>query len=165
MQRQTMSSTRLFARRYLRRWMVAITLSFILLSACSSTPGPKDIPASTEFSTRILADSTKLFTLKVHSERSRSGAVREGGSMREDGGRGGDCFPCEPGDARSGGIGGGTRIRTLDLKSIATAMIAENHFCRDGFVVLEQFQQERSQIVRGECRDSADASDRARFTQ
>jgi hypothetical protein len=157
MQRQLMFTSSLACK------CLAITLGFMLLSACSSAPGPKDIPAGTEFSTHILADNTKIFTLKIHPERDRGagGAVREG----EGRGRGGDCFPCEPGDARGGGMGGGMRARALDMKSIATAMIAENHFCREGFVVLEQFQQERSQIVRGECRDSADASDRARFTQ
>jgi hypothetical protein len=142
-------------------------LSAMLLAACSSAPGPKGIPANAEFSTKILGDGSKLFTLKLHPEMGRGGP---GGPMPQDarGGRGdgagGDCFPCEPGEGGRGEMRG-ARAREADLKNIASAMIAENHYCRDGFVVLEQFQQDRSRVLRGECRDGADASDRARFSQ
>lgn len=144
---------------------LALMLGCALLSACSSAPGTKEIPTDAEFSTRILADNTKLFTLKVgHPGGDRASDQR----LRERDGRssgGSDCFPCGPGDSRGGGSAGPMRTPDLNLKAIATAMIADNHFCREGFVVLEQFQKDRSTVIRGECRDSANASDRARFTQ
>jgi hypothetical protein len=128
-----------------------------LLSGCSSTPGPGDIPRDTEFSTQILADGTKIFLVKTSPHLGRG--ERKGGGGE---GRGGNnCFPCEPGEQRGGF---GSDDRENDLKRAAKAMIAENHYCRDGFVVLEEYHQDRGQILRGECRDTADESDRARFS-
>lgn len=136
------------------------------LTACSSAPTPKDIPPGTQFSTHILEDGTKLFTLKSQPPGLEGESMERMRAQQRQGRAGGnDCFPCEPGErGASGGGGGGGRTHASDLKIVATAMIAENRYCRDGFVVLEQFQQERARVLRGECRDSADASDRARFS-
>src|SRR5690606_20680893 len=127
----------------------------LLLAACAGHSGPREVPPAAEFSARILADDTKLFTLRLPlgpapGER-REGAVRRSGE---------DCFRCEAGQRPLP-----AKPRTIDMKGIATAILAENHYCRDGFIVLEQFAQDRTQVLRGECRDGASAADRARYPQ
>lgn len=136
----------------------------VSLAACSGAPTPKDIPPGTQFSTQILDDGTKLFTLKSQPPGPERGSGERMRAQSRQGRGGDDCFPCEPGERGAGGGAGGGRMRESDLKAVATAMISENRYCREGFVVLEQFQQERARVLRGECRDSADTADRARFS-
>ena len=131
-----------------------------LFAACSSTPGSGKVPQGADFSTEILADGTKIFKVIVRpvAPEERPAMTGPAANARTSG----DCFPCEPGQQR-GGMGG-RNDKPLDLKAVATTMLTDNHYCRDGFVVLEQYHQNRSQILRGECRDAADDSDRARFS-
>lgn len=127
-----------------------------LLTACSSNPGLSDIPGGSEFTAHILEDGSKQFVLKV---RVRGGSKDERMESRD---AGDNCFPCAPGEQRAGFRDGD---RDLDLKRVAKAMLAENQYCREGFVALEQYREGRAQILRGECRDTATAADRTRFAR
>jgi len=108
------------------------------LLACASQPDAGDVPAGVDFKTQMLADGTKLFKVIT-----RESIPNERRGLNK------------PPEQR--------RERPQDMKKIAEAMLAENRYCRSGFVVLEQYQQQHSHVLRGECRDAADASDRQRF--
>lgn len=45
------------------------------------------------------------------------------------------------------------------------AMLAQNRYCRDGYVVLEQYEERTGYVIRGECRDSANENDRRLFSR
>lgn len=127
---------------------------FNFLAACASSPSSSDIPGGTEFTTHILDDGSKQFVLKVHA---RGGNKEERVNARD---HGDNCFPCAPGEQRAGFRDGD---RELDLKRVTKAVLAENQYCREGFVALEQYREARAQILRGECRDTATTADRTRF--
>jgi hypothetical protein len=110
----------------------------VLLGACAHRPDADDVPRGVDFSTQILADDTKLFRVLVREslpERPRPASQ-----------------PSQP-----------QRERDIDLKAIASAMLAQNSYCRTGFIVLEQYRQQHTRVLRGECRESADAGDRRHF--
>jgi hypothetical protein len=131
-----------------RFYRCAPCAALVLLGACSHTPGPGDIPPGANFTTHILADSTKLF---VYSTPQRGGrehrSMRGGGAERE----GGDMEQQRPRDNRRASQNG------------LQAMLTENNYCREGYVVLEQYETRNQYVIRGECRDAATADDRARF--
>lgn len=134
---------------------LAVTVAVLWLSACAHAPSRNDIPPGAGFTTRILANGTKLF---VYSQRLMPG--REGDSGLDDmpSGRGeGVDFDGDSG--RQHRNPGPTALRG------AQAMIAQNHYCREGFLVLEQFEQQGRYIIRGECRDAATAAERTEFSQ
>jgi len=120
-----------------------------ILAACSHTPTAADIPPGATFTANILADNTKLF---VYTQRL---------------GRGGP-----PRDEYAAIDGPGGREREAErahapqiAKNGVQAMLAQNHYCRDGYMVLEQYDQRGSYVVRGECRDAATADDRNKFSR
>lgn len=133
-----------------------------ILSACTHTPSPQDIPAGSSFTTNILPDDTKLFNYTIgRAEKSRD-------NPRED-----ESSPTDDSDQRSrtGGKGRGSHDggkshnspSTQDVQKGVVAVLAQNHYCREGYVVLEQYQAKTGYIVRGECRDAADSADKAKF--
>lgn len=139
----------MIARQNMSRWMVCSVL-LLGLSACSHTPNASDIPSGANFSTKILADDTKLFT---YTQRFMRGA------------------PDMPGDADAT-IDNPKMMRERDgmreaisksSRKGVEAMLAQNNYCRDGYMVLEQYEQHGSYIVRGECRDGATSADREKF--
>ncbi len=132
------------------RWLAAGAAA-LWLSACSHTPSASDIPPGATFTTKILADDTKLF---VYSQRfARRGA--NGGEV-DDG--------MSEEHSRGGGSGRSEQMAKIGLRGVQ-AMLAQNHYCRDGYVVLEQYEEHGSYIIRGECRDAADAAERSKFSQ
>ncbi|MDB6062402.1 MAG: hypothetical protein JWM78_2505 [Verrucomicrobiaceae bacterium] len=120
--------------------------AWLALSACSHTPSPEDIPAGASFITNILADDTKLFTYR---QRGFGGPPRENEAGAPE--RGGERGP-----------------KTEQMQKMAergvVAMLMQNHYCREGYMVLEQYEQQRSYIVRGECRDAASQADREKYS-
>jgi hypothetical protein len=123
-------------------------LAALLISACGHTPGPKDIPPDVDFATTILDDDTKLFTYSVRINRGGPDGL---GSQRPPGrGEGGEQKQQRRPSARASQKG-------------VEAMLMQNGYCRDGYVVLEQYEERTKYIVRGECRDAANDQDRARF--
>ncbi|HEY3700210.1 MAG TPA: hypothetical protein VGK97_12800 [Spongiibacteraceae bacterium] len=128
---------------------VSIAVLFYL-AACSHTPTADDIPPDATFTTSILADNTKLF---VYSQR-----FARGGAPRED--------YASPAD-RENTVRQRDAERTrapLAAKNGVQAMLAQNHYCRAGYMVLEQYDQHGSYVIRGECRDEATAEDRNKFS-
>lgn len=130
-----------------KKWVLAtaIVAGAVSIAACSHTPSAADIPPQASFTANILADNTKLF---VYRQRGFGGPPREDevGSLDR----------------------GERRPKTEDEQKMARrgveAMLMQNHYCRDGYMVLEQYEQQRSFVVRGECRDAADASDREKYS-
>lgn len=115
----------------------------VLAAGCAGKP-PREIPAGADFSAEILADNTKLFTYSVRLERPQG---RAAGMQR---GRSLDDEP-QP------------RPRQSDRRQGLEAALAENGYCREGFLLLEQYERSDRYVMRGECRDAATDADRARF--
>ena len=131
------------------RWLVS-GIAVLWLSACSHTPSADDIPPGATFTTKILADDTKLF---VYSQR----FARRGSNAAE----GDDGLSEAP---ERGGSGRSEQMAKSALRGVE-AMLAQNHYCRDGYVVLEQYDQHGSYFIRSECRDAANAAERSKFSQ
>lgn len=138
----------IIASKGAHRWVALGVVAW--LAACSHTPSPNDIPPDADFSTKILSDDTKLFTYSQRFMRGGPGMpgdtdvtidnpkmMRERDSMR-------------------------ASITKVSRKGLE-AMLAQNHYCRDGYMVLEQYEQHGSYIIRGECRESATSADREKF--
>ena len=125
----------------------------LVLEACSHTPSAGDIPPGAEFTTKILADDTKLFTYSVR--------VLRAGSNSDSDDIGGDM----PSRGSSGFAQSSSRRGPSEQSMLrgVEAMLAQNHYCREGFVVLEQYDEHGKYIVRGECRDAATGAERERF--
>jgi hypothetical protein len=128
------------------QWL-AVGATALWLSACSHTPSADDIPPGATFTTKILADDTKLF---VYSQRFARRGPGNGDGLDEAPDR--------------GGSGRSEQMAKVALRGMQ-AMLAQNHYCRDGYVVLEQYDQHGSYFIRGECRDAADADNRSKFSQ
>lgn len=129
---------------------VTAAIAVLWLSACSHTPSIDDIPPGATFTTKILADDTKLFT---YSQRFGRRGPNEGDM---------DDRASEE-RIRSGSSNRTAQIAQTGLRGVQ-AMLAQNHYCRDGYMVLEQYEQHGSYIIRGECRDAANAADRSKFS-
>jgi hypothetical protein len=114
----------------------ALIVLLALLGACAQQPDAGDVPRGADFSPRILADGTKLFRVLLREPLPERRRAQNAPPQRE---------------------------READLKAIAAAMLAGNGYCRTGFIVLEQYRQQHTRALRGECREGADAGDRQRF--
>lgn len=132
------------------RWVALGVVSWWLV-ACSHAPSAGDIPSGVDFATKILADDTKLFTYSQRFMRGESGAS---------------------GDADYTTIDNPKMMRERDgMRAALTkssrkgleVTLTQNHYCRDGYMVLEQYEQHGSYIIRGECRDAATSADREKF--
>lgn len=133
----------------MHRW-IALGVLGLCVTACSHAPDASDIPPSVSFTTKILGDDTKLFTYTLH--RGRSGPGEDDDIL--DASRGGDMR------------GGGPRRDAPSSKTMlrgVEAILGQNNYCRSGYMVLEQYEQQRNYIVRGECRDGATREDREKF--
>jgi hypothetical protein len=124
---------------------LAIGTAALILSACSHTPTASDIPPGASFTATILTDGTKLFVYKQR-------------------GMGGPPSETELGQIERGKRGPNTEQMQKIAQRGADAMLAQNHYCRTGYMVLEQYEQQRSFVVRGECREAADSSDREKYS-
>ncbi len=119
------------------------------LCACAHTPNASDIPPGATFTTKILADDTKLF---VYSQRFARRAP-DGGESEEG---------ADEAAGRRDGAERGAQIAQIAKRGVQ-AMLAQNHYCRDGYVVIEQYEEHGSFIIRGECRDAATSAERSKF--
>lgn len=118
----------------------------ILLSACSNAPKHPE-PAAL-FTTNISDNGSKFFvySLERHdTQGKRPQGGREGG--REMGSR-------PPKGEKRGGGG-----KSFNLEKNLQALLDNNGYCREGYMVLER--QQRS--IRGECHETATNKDRERF--
>ena len=125
-------------------WPLAATV--LSSVGCSHTPSAADIPPGATFTANILADGTKLFVYRQSGFGARP--PREG----------------EVGALDQPDRGPSTEQLQKSAKRGVDATLAQNHYCREGYMVLEQYQQERAFIVRGECRDAANADEREKFS-
>ena len=146
------------ANTRLRAAAVSALFAFALLG-CAHQPERDRFARDADFTARILDNGTKLFRVAMRQPMPAGRSGGPGDSRNDSGGA--DCFPCEPGQQVGSRARGG---RELDMRKVATAVLEENHYCREGFVVLEQYQAAEGRVLRGECRDAADAGDRQKFT-
>lgn len=132
------------------RWLAA-TAAVLWLSACSHTPSVDDIPPGATFTTKILADDTKLFTYSQRlGRRGPANNEADDGASEE--------------RIRNESSGRSAQFAQTAQRGVE-AMLAQNHYCRDRYMVLEQYEEHGKYIVRGECRDAANAAERSKFLQ
>jgi hypothetical protein len=110
------------------------------------------VPRGANFSANILDNGTKLFTFSTRLPRQRDADdVRAENKFRRD---------TDQPEARP-------RLQA-DLaeanKKAAQAMLQENGYCREGYVLLEMYEDRLDYVIRGECRDAANDSDRAKYS-
>ena len=128
-----------------RAWLLGALLG---AAGCAQhQPGPGDIVPGSEFNANILENGTKLFVFSVPMARP---------------GRGGDVRR-EMDDEEQ--MQRARREASHPGPQALQAMLAQNGYCRDGYLVLEQYEQQRRYVTRGECRDDATGQDRERFPQ
>lgn len=108
------------------------------LSACQSSS-----PRSFEFDTRITTDGYKLFQLAYPPSDVELRLLRADASARARG---------QPKVV--------TERRAL---SVLEQILANNGYCRQGYILLGRPGGETSNRLRGECREKADARDRKAF--
>jgi hypothetical protein len=134
----------------MQRWL-AMGVAALFLAACSHTPGVGGIPPGATFKTNILADDTKLFMYSQRFAQDERSDVdsRDGVRSRNQG---------------SGSVSRSAQYAQVSLRGVK-AVLAQNHYCRDDYVVLEQYEEHGSYIIRGECRDAATSAERGKFTQ
>lgn len=122
-----------------------VLLPFILLATgCAHSPGPADVMPGSDFVANILDDGTKLFMFSVPMRRPGGGDVRDM-------------------DAGDGGQHARREAPRPPGPQALQAMLAQNGYCREGYVVLEQYEHQHRYVTRGECRDGATDADRERF--
>jgi len=129
------------------RYVIASAALAALLSACGHTPSAGDVPPDANFSANILDNGTKLFTFSTHLPHQ----PRDGENMPRRGDQQGEERPRPHADMAGAS------------KKALQAMLLENGYCREGYVVLEMYEDRTSYVMRGECRDAADDNDRARY--
>lgn len=116
--------------------LLRISLLCCLATACASV-GPL-ISGPQEFKTLITSDNIKRFELSVLPR----------------------PMHIDPQASRQK-IESGPNERQL-LASLK-ATLASNGFCRDGFLLLGRYAGESNNRLRGECKDAANAEDKAKF--
>lgn len=141
-------------------FLVVLVMAISLSSACSSKR-PRPEPAI-YFSTYITVDGSKFFVYRQeipqHTNRKKSGqSSHEMKGQRPSGGRG-DGPQQERGRGR-----GPDRPDKNSLTQRVDMLIAENSYCRDGYIVLDEYTDAEGVSLRGECRDDATSEDRGRF--
>lgn len=133
------------------RWWAALVLVGVLMAACSHAPSASDIPPGVDFSTKILIDDTKLF---VYTQR-----FMRGGSAPSDAVDFATIDNPKMMRERDSMRAGMSKTARKGLE----ATLAQNNYCRGGYMVLEQYEQHGNYIIRGECRDAASSADREKF--
>jgi hypothetical protein len=119
-----------------------------LLVACGQLPSARDVPPDASFSADILDNGTKLFTFSTHLPQrphDDENTVRRSDQQPDD-------RPRVHAD------------RAQNNKKALQAMLLENGYCRDGYVILEMFEDRKDYVIRGECRDAASEVDRERYS-
>lgn len=142
-----------------RALLLTVVMAVIALcGACASKekrPRPEPV---TQFNTHISADGTKLFVYRMEMPERESGGGQRG--RPQGGGMGGRGAP----PAQERGSGRGERGNDDDLlKQQVDLLIAQNRYCRNGYLVLDQYTGAGGSSLRGECREEASAEDRTRF--
>jgi hypothetical protein len=134
-----------------------LVIVVVLSSACSSKK-PRPQPA-VYFSTNITVEGSKFFVYRLEMpQRSEQEGSRRGSRPTKGGGPdGGRDRASPPARDRKGGRGAD------DLKQRVDQLIAENLYCRDGYVILDEYTGGGGVSLRGECRDDATPADRNRF--
>lgn len=130
--------------------VAALGATAALLAGCGSAPNASDVPPGASFAANILDDGTKLFTFELHMQRPGPGAMRGAGGPPDE----------EQAEMRR-------RSARANLgeasKKALQAMMLENRYCHEGYVIHEMYEDRASYVIRGECRDAATDGDRARY--
>ena len=137
----------------INRTLTLLLAVLLLLPACSNHPDKRPQPKEF-FSTQISSEGSKFFVYRLELP-----ARGKGDDHRRPahGGRGGDS-------ARAGaGSGKKSADMTVKPEQRLKALLADNNYCREGYVELERRQYSSGISLRGECREAATKQDRRRF--
>lgn len=108
----------------------------LTVAGCSGGPAQREqLPA--RFEPSILANGTKLFTYTVD-------------------------LPPQPSASLDRPTGGARPIR---IDNLLEAALAENNYCREGWLVIDRYQTLRLARARGECKEAASAADLERYSR
>jgi hypothetical protein len=128
-----------------------IAAAGLLVASCGHAPSARDVPAGATFAANILADDTKLFTFSTHLPRPSIESERRLRAYESE----------QQAESRPR-----QRIDHGEIsKRALQAMLQENGYCREGYVLHELYEDRADYVIRGECRDAATAADRARFSR
>lgn len=122
----------------------------LLAAACSQAPAARDVPPGASFAANILDDGTKLFTFSVHLPRPPLETARSLQAQEQEQAEGRRRMRADPAEG---------------AKKALQAMIQENGYCREGYVLHELYEDRTDYVIRGECRDAATDADRARYSR
>lgn len=120
----------------------------LLAAACGNAPSARDVPPGASFAANILADGTKLFTFSTHLPRPPMETARSLQAQERQEAEGRRLMRIDP---------------TESSKKALQAMMQENNYCREGYVLHELYEDRTDYVIRGECRDAATDADRARY--
>lgn len=122
---------------------IIVTLLTLLLVACGGGPRWQAPPADEQLIPEIADDGTKFFTFQRDYLRARESR---------------DDLPINSRGQRN------MRIGEYEVEARINGILELTGYCRRGFFELYREQTFQRFLVRGECREAADESDRLRFT-
>jgi hypothetical protein len=120
----------------------------LLAVACGHAPSARDVPPGASFAANILDDGTKLFTFSTHLPRPPMETARSLQAQERQEAEGHRRTRIDPSE---------------DSRKALQAMMQENKYCREGYVLHELYEDRTDYVIRGECRDGATDADRARY--
>lgn len=117
---------------------IVVVMLTLLLSACSSMPGPSSRPAP-RFMTHITDEGSKRFVFEALAmDQLPSAGIRAPSSRRQ---------------------AGRVDLNTSLDEEQVQGWLADKHYCQQGFIMLSRTPWK----IRGECNETATAQDRQRF--
>lgn len=133
-----------------------------LLAGCATKPSMPEM-GETFFETKINADGTKLFAFSMDMGRPDADGGNKERKGRGDRGRG-QRGARGQGNAQSG-ADNEDRLAKQQSKLYAALdeTLAENHYCREGYIEIDTHQTEGRVHLLGECKDAANELDRLDF--
>ena len=139
----------------------------VMLGACAHRSAEK-LDLREEFRTHITASSLKIFDyqlIQVTAEQEQLERELELRSLRDRNDRLGQQQAVEEQEGENGGARRRASIDRMILISDEKlkAKLAQTGYCRDGFLLLQRDFEFGQARLRGECRESANESDRARY--
>lgn len=134
----------------------------LLISACAHHKDRRQPQEAASFATMIKRDGSKQFnySMSTGSQRGGRGEGRGGHGERpprgEGGGRGG---PRDSGQSEEASLQQEEKIRQQLLDKVDLEL-AENGYCRNGYIELDYYAINGQAQLRGECQESATEKDR-----
>ena len=145
---------------------IVIVVLTLLMGACASDPGERP-ELKTYFVTDIDQQGSKRFNYSVVVDRankdSKKGKGGRGmGRSKGNGGQGGRGGRGEKG-RKSGNQGDMTEKLKIRVTENLELRLADNGYCREGYIELDSYFSRGRSYIRGECKEGATEEDRLAF--